>query len=99
MVEGDLLSNGKHPTEGTTLIAENNLQNADHRLLIRTTSTLGADCSELSKKLGCKIETIVGDILSVGYKSVKALANGNDRVIVSLKDGKIDVESFKDKQE
>jgi hypothetical protein len=74
-------------------------QEADHRLLIRTTNTLGADCRELSEKLGCSIETIASDILSVGYKSVRALAEGNNRVVVSLKDGKIVVESFKDKQE
>jgi len=85
-----MIEAGTQPKEKT--------QNTDHRLLIRTTDALGADCTELAEKLGCSVETVVNDILSVGFKSLKTLADGNNRAVVFPKDGKIVVESFKEKQ-
>jgi hypothetical protein len=73
-------------------------ENTDHRLMIRTTSALGADCIEVAEKLGCSVETVVNDILSVGFKSLKILADGNCRAVVFPKDGKLVVESFKEKR-
>ena len=98
MVEAEPRIEENSSPEATASTVENNLQKTNHRLKIITTSTLRADCLELSEQMRCDIGKVVNEILYVGYKSIKALADGNNRAVVSIKDGKINVESFKDKK-
>ena len=78
---------------------EERTPDANHRLLIRTSAAFGADCRELSKQLGCDLETVIGKVLKVGYESVKTLADGNDFAVVFLKDDKLAVKGLKNKEE
>jgi hypothetical protein len=98
MVEAPVsLKNRVSSGEATNNI-ETKPQIRDHRLHIITSEALGVCCDELSEKLGLDEKIVVDEILSVGYKSLKALADGSDRAVVFLKDGKLVVGSFKDKQ-
>jgi hypothetical protein len=99
VVETDISTKENSLPEAGSPPTERESQNVDHRFMIRTTDSFRIGCRELSQKLGCKLETVVGDILSVGYKSIEALSNGNKRVIVSIKDHKLVVEGLKDKNE
>lgn len=96
MVEARILPEGKISPEPIVSEAEKGPQDIDNRLKIITTDTLGADCRKLSDRLGCDTGKVVNEILSVGYKTVKALVDGHKRVVVSFKEGKLVVESFKD---
>ncbi len=99
MVEADLSTKEKSLPGEESPLAEKKPQDVDHRLEFRTTDSFGADCRELSQKLGCTLETLVGDILSAGYKSIKVLSNGNKQAAVSIKDHKIVVEGLKNSRD
>lgn len=98
MVEARILPEEKTSSVSIASEAEKRPQDIDNRLKIITTETLGADCNELSRRLGCDTGKVVNEILRVGYKTVRALVDGNKRVMVSFKDGKIVVENFRDLQ-
>jgi hypothetical protein len=96
MVEAPVsLKNRVSSGEATNNI-ETKPQIGDHRLRIITTEALGVCCDELSEKLGLDEKIVVDEILSVGSKVVKVLAEGNRHAIVSIKDGKFNVVGFKD---
>jgi len=76
-------------------IADKNPQNEHETILIKTTAAFAIECQELANKYGCETGKVIGEILSIGYKSLKAISEGNIHVMTSLVDGKIHTEVYK----
>jgi hypothetical protein len=65
-------------------------------LRIDTTVAFGEKLAEIAKKMECDPNTVVGEILSIGCRSMKEIADGKNNVVVLFRNGKTFVEGFKD---
>jgi len=77
-------------------IPEKRPRKPSERLFIWATNVLSRDCRDISDKMGCEVETVVDKILYIGDEAMKAFADGKKRAVVTLVDGKIVVESFRE---
>ena len=75
--------------------SENTASVNSEKVIVKMADNFGPLCKELARKFGCDEDTIISQIIEIGYKSLKTIADGEMGLMTILKDGKIHTEILK----